>query len=460
MEKLNNALFYCFLTLIFWVPIPLGSNRPWAWSIIEIVAFTLLAIYLMTSIKSNEKFSDKLHYYKPLLLLFLTVQLWLVLQYLPLPDAILYTMSPNLHDIYRYFPDKITTLSLDPAQTKVASLKGLAYFCIMLLSIFLITNEKRLKLMLTVMVLSGTFQAVYGSLQALSGNNLSWVLEVPNSNIATGGFIYKNHFANFLLLCIAIGIGLLVTYLSKQKMTTGRAKLRQLVASLLDGKGVIRIALAIMVIALVMSRSRMGNAAFFIAMTLTGIFAFIYFKNRSKNLSFLLISLFVIDTFILGSWFGLDKVKQRMEETSFSRETRDEVNIYGLELIKKFPISGTGAGSFYTVFPMVQQENLYIYYDHAHNDYLQFAIEYGLPSTLLLGVIVLWSLWQTGYTMRHRRNNLMKGTAFGCMMAITGMIIHISVDFNLQAPANAVYFVLIITLAWQSRYLLRYQQKK
>jgi len=301
MEKLNNALFYCFLTLIFWVPIPLGSNRPWAWSIIEIVAFTLLAIYLMTSIKNNEKFSDKLHYYKPLLLLFLTVQLWVVLQYLPLPDAILYTMSPNLHDIYRYFPDKITTLSVDPAQTKVASLKGLAYFCIMLLSIFLITNEKRLKLMLTVMVLSGTFQAVYGSLQALSGNNLSWVLEVPNSNIATGGFIYKNHFANFLLLCIAIGIGLLVTYLSKQKMTTGRAKLRLLVASLLDGKGVIRIALAIMVIALVMSRSRMGNAAFFIAMTLTGVFAFIYFKNRSKNLSFLLISHCCY--FIIKLWF-------------------------------------------------------------------------------------------------------------------------------------------------------------
>ena len=285
-------------------------------------------------------------------------------------------------------------------------------------------------------------------------------MEVNNSSIATGGFIYKNHFANFLLLCISIGIGLLVANLSKQKLITGRAKLRQVVSSLIHGKAVLRIALAIMVIGLVMSRSRMGNAAFFISMTLTGVFAFIYFKQRSKNLSILLISLFVIDTFILGSWFGLDKVKQRMEQTSFSQETRDEVNIYGLELIQKFPLTGTGAGSFYAVFPMVQQENLYIYYDHAHNDYLQFAVEYGLPATLLLAIIVLWSLWHTGYTMRHRRNNLMKGTAFGCMMAIIGMLIHIIVDFNLQAPANAVYFVLIITLAWQSRYLLRYQQKK
>ena len=460
MEKQYKIQFYCFLTLIFWVPIPLGSNRPWAWSIIEIVAFAILAFHLMISVKNNESFSKKLHHYKPLLLMFLVVQLWVIFQYIPLPDYILYFISPNLLDIYSYFPEMNGTLSLDPGQTKVASFKGLAYFCIMLLSILLVTSEKRLKLMLSVMVLSGTFQAVYGSLQAMSGNKLSWVLEVSNSSIATGGFIYKNHFANFLLLCISIGIGLLVTYLSRQKLTTGRAKLRQLVSSLIDGKAVLRIALAIMVIGLVMSRSRMGNAAFFISMTFTGIFAFLYFKQRSKGLSILLISLFVIDTFILGSWFGLDKVKQRMEQTSLSNETRDEVNIYGLELIRKFPLTGTGAGSFYTAFPMVQKENLYIYYDHAHNDYLQFAVEYGLPITLLLATIVLWSLWHTSYAMRHRRNNLMKGTAFGCMMAIIGMLIHISVDFNLQAPANAVYFVLIITLAWQSRYLLRYQQKK
>jgi O-antigen ligase len=202
----------------------------------------------------------------------------------------------------------------------------------------------------------------------------------------------------------------------------------------------------------------MGNAAFFTAMTLTGIFAFFYYKHRRNGLTILLISLFIIDTFILGAWFGLDKVKNRIQQTNFSQETRDEVNVYGAELIKKFPLTGTGAGSFYTVFPMVKGNDIPLFYDHAHNDYLQFAIEFGLPASLLLGFIVLWSLWQTIYTMRHRRNNLMKGTAFGCMMAIIGMMIHITVDFNLQAPANALYFILIITLAWQSRYLLRYKK--
>lgn len=459
MNQKDKFQYYTFLALIFWVPIPLGSNHPWSWSIIQIVVFFLLSIHLCLAIKNKKDIFKKLSPYKYLLIGFLIVQCWLILQYIPLPNTILYTLSPNLADVYQYFPNDWRTFSLDPSETRVASYKGLSYFCIMLLSILLITSEARLKQLLVVIVLSGTFQAVYGSLQAMSGNELSWIFELHNSSIATGGFIYKNHFANFLLLCLSMGIGLLVASLNNHSADTTRKKLRNMVSTLIGGKAVIRIALALMVIGLVMSRSRMGNAAFFISMTITGIFAFIYFKQRSKNLTILLISLFIIDTFILGAWFGLDKVKNRIEQTSLSQETRDEVNVYGLELIKKYPLIGTGAGSFYAVFSMVKGDEIKLFYDHAHNDYLQFSIEYGLPVTLLLAALVLASLRQTIYTLRNRKNNLMKGTAFGCMMAIIGMLIHITVDFNLQAPANAVYFVLILTLAWQSRFLLRHKHR-
>ena len=460
MNQKDKFQYYTFLALIFWVPIPLGSNRPWAWGLIEIIVFLLLSIHLYFAIKNKDDIFEKLLPYKYLLIGFLIVQCWLILQYIPLPSTILYSLSPNLADVYQYFPNEWRTLSLDPSETRVASYKGLAYFCIIILSILLITSESRLKQLLTIIVLSGTFQAVYGSLQAMSSNELSWVFEVHNSTIATGGFIYKNHFANFLLLCLSMGIGLLVANLTQHSAGSTREKIRNIVSALIEGKAVIRIALALMVIGLVMSRSRMGNAAFFISMTITGIFAFIYFKQRSKGLTVLLISLFIIDTFILGAWFGLDKVKNRIEQTSLSQETRDEVNIYGLELIKKYPLMGTGAGSFYTVFPMVKGDDIKLFYDHAHNDYLQFSIEYGLLMTLLLATLVFASLWQAIYTMRNRKNNLMKGTAFGCMMAIIGMLIHITVDFNLQAPANAVYFVLILTLAWQARFLLRHKHRK
>ncbi|MBU2895071.1 O-antigen ligase family protein [Colwellia sp. D2M02] len=457
IKNINVLLFNCFLLLIFWLPIPLGSNRAWAWGIIEVAAFLMLATYLLLAIKTNENVVNALKPYKLLIVSFLLVQLWVVIQYTPLPSSLVYAISPHLVDVYGAPKNEFQTFSVSPSDSYIASLKGVAYLALMLLSILLVTSEKRLKQLLLVMVCSGTFQAVYGSLQAMSGNELSWIFEVQNSTIATGSFIYKNHFANFLLLCLSMGVGLLVASLSKNKFINKRAQIRELIGSLLKGKAILRIALALMVIGLVMSRSRMGNAAFFIAMSATGIFAFIYYKHRSKGLSILLVSLLVIDTFILGAWFGLDKLKARIEQTALSQESRDEVNIYGLELINDFTITGTGAGTFYTIFPMVKGDDIKLFYDHAHNDYLQFTIEYGFPITMLLAAIVLMSLKQTVYTMRKRQNSLMKGTAFGCMMAIIGMLIHSSVDFNLQSPANASYFVLILTLAWQSRHLLRGQ---
>jgi hypothetical protein len=27
----ETALFWCWIALLIWAPIPLGSNRPWAW---------------------------------------------------------------------------------------------------------------------------------------------------------------------------------------------------------------------------------------------------------------------------------------------------------------------------------------------------------------------------------------------------------------------------------------------
>ena len=43
----TSWLFYLFLFTIFWAPIPLGSNRPWAWGLLEILAFAITASALI-----------------------------------------------------------------------------------------------------------------------------------------------------------------------------------------------------------------------------------------------------------------------------------------------------------------------------------------------------------------------------------------------------------------------------
>ena len=41
-SKVEKSVFGLFLLLMLWLPIPLGSNRPWAWAILELTTFTLL----------------------------------------------------------------------------------------------------------------------------------------------------------------------------------------------------------------------------------------------------------------------------------------------------------------------------------------------------------------------------------------------------------------------------------
>jgi hypothetical protein len=40
-------------------------------------------------------------------------------------------------------------------------------------------------------------------------------------------------------------------------------------------------------------------------------------------------------------------------------------------------------------------------------------------------------------------------------MGVTAILIHSSVDFNLQIPANAMLFMVLLALAWISLYLER-----
>ncbi|WOX04828.1 O-antigen ligase family protein [Microbulbifer pacificus] len=452
-SRLERVLFYSLLTLLFWLPIPLGSHRPWAWAFMEVWVFAMMAGWLLSNLRTPRW--QSLKPYWPLLAIFGVFQLWICIQQIPLPIGLLKSIAPTTAAAFLAADPDLTaaTLSFDPNQTHVSLIKGISYWCILFLLLALIDNPKRLRTLGWVVVLTGTFQAFYGVMLALSGSETTWVLGFPNNTIATGGFRYKNHFGNFLVMCLCLGIGLLIASLSGSSGGKLKDRLNNIVNMLLGGKAVLRLCLAMMVIGLVMSHSRMANTAFFASLSIAGALGLLLIRNKSRSLTILLASLMVIDLMIVGSWFGVDKLRQEIEETSFTKETRDEVNQYGMTLIEQHPLSGTGAGSFYSSFPSVQGPGINGFYDLAHNDYLQFAIEYGVPAALLLGTAVLWSLYHAFVALRTRRDSLMQGLAFATLMAIVAELIMLTTDFHLQAPATSIYFLMMLGLAWKARFM-------
>ena len=129
--------------------------------------------------------------------------------------------------------------------------------------------------------------------------------------------------------------------------------------------------------------------------------------------------------------------------------------MYAVQLVQDFPVLGSGPGTFYVAFPKYRPETIPVFYDYAHNDYVQIAAETGLVGLSLLGLVVVLSLGAAVRAQWVRRDPLMRGMAFASIMGTTALLIHSWVDFNLQIPANALLFMVVLALGWISLHLDR-----
>jgi O-antigen ligase len=230
--------------------------------------------------------------------------------------------------------------------------------------------------------------------------------------------------------------------------------------------------LAMMVIALVLTHSRMGNTAFFSSMLVAGVFCLIALRAQSSSVRdmflrketratvILLSSLILIDIFIVGAWFGVEKVVERIEQTSVVNDIgRIEVVQNTLKLWKDYSIVGSGGGSFHTVYPRYRPESIDAYYDHTHQDYLEIAADTGLIGLTLLALIVILSIGVALVALFKRHDSLMRGMAFSSLMGTIALLIHGTVDFNLQIPANAATFMVVLALAWIALNMDRHRKR-
>ena len=448
----DRYIYIGFLILIAWLPLPLGSNRPWAEGIMEIWTFSLMFLWLIAFMRNQVQTSDTYKKAAPVIGLFLLWLGWILLQIIPLPPVWIASFSPAAFDHHSLVNSSdLMTLSLDPHATAAGWFKSLAYVLIFILSLLLIHSRRRLRQLAYVVIYSGLFQAVYGSLMTLSGLGYGFFIQNPLAlNVTTGTFINRNHFAGYLVMTLSVGIGMMIASLDTESDYTAKQRLRYYLKLILSTKLRLRLYLVMMVIALVLTHSRMGNTSFFASLVIAGGLGLILSRHATRGTIVLLISLIAIDVLIVGAWFGLGKVVERIEETTLVTETRDEVDIYVYQQWKDYQWTGSGLGSFYSVFPRYRKEDVRGYYDHTENDYLEFASETGVIGVALLGSVVAMSIYAALMAQYRRRDPLMRGISFAAIMSICAMLIHSTVDFNLQIPANAATFILILSMAWIS----------
>lgn len=456
--------FWAWAVLIVWAPIPLGSNRPWAWALLEMGILALAALWLSAVAIGRLSIPATLQRAGWFLLL---LMIWLIYQAIyivPMPASWTASISPEAAAMHALTAplqasavDSWKTLAVDPHAAMVSWLKSLCYVLSFVMTLAVITTRQRAQQFAYTLVLSALAMAVFGILMHLAGINIKWFgTLIAHGAEASATFANRNHFAGYLEMILAIGIGLLIAGLKEYRAQTWKQFIRHFIEWILSAKMRLRLMLCIMVIALVATHSRMGNTSFFSSLMIAGVIGIALARHAVRGTVILLVSLIVIDLLIVGSWFGVDKLAQRLEQTTIADvEVRQDPSVYALKIIQDYPVVGSGPGSFYAVFPRYRGPDVAALFEYAHNDYAQFAAESGVAGLGLLGLMVTWSLAVALRAQYIRRDPLMRGLSFASVMGIVAILIHSSVDFNLQIPSNALLFMVLLALAWLSLHLER-----
>jgi O-antigen ligase len=211
--------------------------------------------------------------------------------------------------------------------------------------------------------------------------------------------------------------------------------------------------IGIMLLALLFSRSRAG-----ITGAGVGLLTFtllVYYANRRLSKGFwMIIGAVLLLLFVYGNQMGFDPIIERFLVILEGNIYRTDLWRDGIAIVSDHPL-GIGLGNLNQVMPVYLTSTVseVTFFSHIHNDYLQVLIEVGWPGFLI--VVFAFFIFMIRSIGRIVKLNLYDEPVrffigAGAVSGLVSMAFHSFFDFNLQIPANCVYFVLMIFLTYST----------
>ncbi len=264
----------------------------------------------------------------------------------------------------------------------------------------------------------------------------------------TGTFLNRNHFAGLLEMVVPLVLARAGTAAVQipRSLLGGRKRwgdLLELRSDPCGGRMLAYVATAsILIIGLAVSGSR---SAFVV--TLGSLAAMVPLRPSARPAARPVrgLGLPIALTLLAAVWLTFPQLRQRF---SLSDPFRAALGPDVMTMLADFPVLGVGLGNFGTTYPYYRSVPFDLWafgIDHAHNDYLEWVAEVGVPAALLSAALLLRHGAQVVQRLRLAAARSREAwMLWGCTTGVVALLVHALTDSNLHVPANALVFAFLL----------------
>ena len=424
--------------LIVFTPLAFGTVHLRPITLMELTVLLLTLIWLIKLAVQFKIVKTPLDF--PLIIFLFLI----VFQILPLPFSIIKRLSPNTYVLYTTYSGSLTWgfLSIYSHATKIEIFKFLTYVCVFLLVANNIKEKRQIEHLAIIIITVGFFMAILGIIQGISHKNV-WFPQLTQAGHSFGPYVNKNHFAGYMEICIPLSLGFLTAYFTHFRKEHWRKLIEkepQIAKFIL-----LTFVTIILVGSLFFSLSRGGIVSFLLSM----VFLLDLFLIRKENKGIKILIVFLTVSAIFLIWLGIDPIIARLSSLLTPYESimpRGEVWEDSYQIIKDFPILGTGLGTYQYIFPKYKDKTGIGLYEHAHNDYVEYLSDTGILGSLLFFGSIIYFLIKCLKIWKQRHYPYVLGLCLGGIIGTVSILFHSFVDFNLHVPANISVLFIVLAL--------------